>query len=154
MSSRVNPYSFSTSLNVMAPSRLPTTSATGMRVPLLTGLAWQIFGAMTIRSFMGFRLTLAVDLTSTRFHFFAVPSPRFSVALTHCCQSATSSHELHADQRKRGVRPAHGAKRAFHQSWRGRPRGAASDGERRNELSEPAAVDLRTNRRNLRPESR
>ena len=30
--------------------QLPTTIATGVRVPRITGLPWQIFGSMTIRS--------------------------------------------------------------------------------------------------------
>jgi hypothetical protein len=35
-----------------APAKLPTTKATSVRVPRMTGLPWQIFGSMTIRPFM------------------------------------------------------------------------------------------------------
>ena len=40
------------------PARLPTTIATGVRVPRITGLPWHMFGSTTIRS--------SITLTSVR----------------------------------------------------------------------------------------
>jgi hypothetical protein len=45
-------WRFRRSAKLIPPAKIPTTMATGVRVPRITGFPWQTLGSMTIRSFI------------------------------------------------------------------------------------------------------
>ena len=82
-------YSRCTSSKVIPPARLPTTMETGSRVPRITGLPWQTFGSITIRSFIGptynSRCSLTIPFT---------PGTEFGITVKIVQTSQRKTHDL------------------------------------------------------------